>query len=160
MCKKLVSSLLLLILCSCSSGGDDLTMFLPTLSITCKSSDINTCTSSNSSRYAIMGLKPRFDGYTCKQIYDLYPTNYNDYFEYHISIQVFTNSSGLFAQGFDWLDKNSNSVNQAEPDTEYTLCGFIDFNSDLRLSSDEPFYTENFNFNFNPYDVDEWVKYQ
>ena len=147
-------------LISCSSGGEDLSLNLPTLSVTCKSSDVDTCTTTNSSRLVYMGLKPRFDGFTCNEIYSMYPTNYNNYFEYHIDFQVFTHTDGLFAQGLDWEDKNFQSATQATPDQEYTLCGFIDFNSDSMLSTGEAIYSNNFEFNFDPYTVDEWSKNQ
>ncbi|MCH2535731.1 MAG: hypothetical protein MK008_14920, partial [Bdellovibrionales bacterium] len=133
---------------------------LPTLSVTCSSDEIDTCTSANSSRSALLALKTRFDGYSCKDIYSLYPTNFNNYFEYNIRVQVFTNTEGLFGQSFDWLDQNQETISVAAPDTEYTLCGFIDYNSDSMLSSGEPFYEKVFNFNFDPYPVDEWSKNQ
>lgn len=148
------------ILISCSSGGDDLSLSLPVLSVTCKTSDVDSCTSSNSSRYAYIGLKPRYDGFSCNEIYSMYPSSYNNYFDYHIDIQLFTNSDGLFAQGSDWLDKNFQSATEASPDQEYTICGYIDFNNDSMLTTNEPVFTENFEFNFDPYTVDEWTKSQ
>lgn len=160
MLKKLCITIFLITLSACGSSDGDLSFVLPKLSVTCSSNDVNTCTSANNSRYVYFGLKSRYDGYTCKQVYSLYPTNYNNYFEYHISAQLFTNTNGLFGQSLDWKDQDSNLVSEAGPDIDYTLCGFIDFNSDSMLTSGEPFYSKDFNFNFDPYAVDEWSKSQ
>lgn len=160
MIKIILSLFLTLILSSCSGGGDDNSLYLPVLSVTCKSSEVNTCNTSNSSRYVYMGLKPRYDGFSCNDVYQMYPSNFNSYFEYHIEFQVFNNSKGLFAQGMDWFDQKSQVSSSVTADKEYVLCGFIDFNSDRMLSALEPIYNDNFEFNFDPYTVDEWTKNQ
>lgn len=160
MLKKLFLTFFLISLSACGSSDGNLSFFLPKLSVTCSSDDVNTCTSANNSRFAYFGLKSRFDGYSCKQVYSLYPTNFNSYFEYNISVQIFTNTEGLFGQSLEWQDQNDNIVSVASPDQEYTLCGFIDFNNDSMLTTEEPFYSKDFNFNFDPYAVDEWIKSQ